>query len=152
MELNGLTAPGSNGSVLDESNRLQGLGSDDFLELMFTELTNQDPLKPQDSQALLQQIETIRSIESDVAMMDRLEALVGQQEFSAASGLIGMEVEGVDAEGNPIAGSVVSVTREDDAIVLTLADGRRLGLEQVTSIAAPPADGEDGDGDGDGLP
>ena len=45
--------------------------SEDFIKIMFTELTNQDPFQPNDSQALLEQINTIRSIEADIAMSDQ---------------------------------------------------------------------------------
>lgn len=44
--------------------------SDEFMSMILSELTNQDPLEPNDTENLLNQISTIRSIESDEAMLD----------------------------------------------------------------------------------
>ena len=40
------------------------LGSEEFLKIILTELTSQDPLSPNDTSALLDQISTIRSIKT----------------------------------------------------------------------------------------
>ncbi len=48
-------APPSSGAFAE-------LGSQDFLKLMLTELTNQDPLQPTDNEALLRQISSIRDL------------------------------------------------------------------------------------------
>ena len=58
------------------SDAFGALGSDEFLQIILTELTSQDPLSPNDTSALLDQISTIRSIESDIALGDRLDAIV----------------------------------------------------------------------------
>ena len=52
------------------------LSSAEFLQIIFTELQNQDPLEPQDSQAMLNQLSSLRSIESDTKMVDSLQSLV----------------------------------------------------------------------------
>jgi len=44
------------------ANRFNELSSDDFLQIIFAELTNQDPLEPQDTGALLEQLNSIRQI------------------------------------------------------------------------------------------
>ena len=47
-------------------NAFSELTSEEFVKIMFTELSNQDPLKPSDSSALLQQMSNLRSIQSDI--------------------------------------------------------------------------------------
>ena len=71
------------------------LGSQDFLKLMLTELTNQDPLQPTDNEALLRQISSIRDIEMSTSLTDTLQKLAGQQQIGAASSVIGQFVTGV---------------------------------------------------------
>ena len=71
------------------------LKSQDFVKIMFTELSNQDPLKPNDSNALLEQMSSLRSIQSDLDLSEKLEALVSQNQMASASGLLGRLVSGV---------------------------------------------------------
>ena len=57
------------------SNGFNALSSEDFIKIIFTELANQDPFQPNDSSALLEQLNSIRSIESDTKLIDKLEDL-----------------------------------------------------------------------------
>ena len=80
-----IDAIGSSASTSVTGTGFSGLASSDFTKLIFEELTNQDPLAPNDTNALIQQIANIRSIQSDMDLSDRLGSLVSQQEFTAAS-------------------------------------------------------------------
>jgi len=60
----------------ETTSQFSDMTSEDFLKIMFTELTHQDPLAPSETGALLEQINSIRSIESDIAITEHLEALV----------------------------------------------------------------------------
>ena len=51
------------------------LDSDEFTKLILTELGNQDPLEPNDTKALLEQLSIIRSIESDTKLNDTLKEM-----------------------------------------------------------------------------
>ncbi|MBL8763178.1 MAG: hypothetical protein JNM07_02785 [Phycisphaerae bacterium] len=120
------------------SKGVDALGSQDFLKLIFTELGKQDPLKPNDTNTLLQQLSTIRSIQSDVDLSDRLARLVGQNELASAGGLIGRRVAGLDPDAERIEGQVISVTKTKEGAVLTLDGGRKLpysGLESILEAA-----------------
>jgi flagellar basal-body rod modification protein FlgD len=117
-----------------QSDGLSALTSDDFLKIIFTELGKQDPLQPNDTNALLQQLSTVRSIQSDVDLSTRLGSLVNQSEFSAASTLIGRSVSGLSEENARVAGVVASVSRTSNGAVLKLEDGTRVpmtGLDEV---------------------
>ena len=53
------------GAAASQSNTddaLRGLGMDDFLKLMITQMQNQDPLDPMSNSEMLQQISQIRAI------------------------------------------------------------------------------------------
>lgn len=113
------------------------LSSGQFTEIILTELANQDPLEPNDTNALLEQLSSIRSIESDQIMADRLEAVVAQSEMSAAAGLIGKFVSGVSEQNVRTSEFVVSVSRTEEGPVLNLANGQRVSLSQVDEIIDP---------------
>lgn len=118
------------------TNSLADLGSDDFLKLLITQLTNQDPLEPTDNEDLLRQISSIRDIELSTTLTDSLRQLTGQQRFASASSLIGRYVTGVpDAEGTVPRGVVVGIRFEADGqAMLQLADGSEISIDQVATI------------------
>jgi len=115
-------------------NRFEDLTSQDFMRIMFAELSHQDPLKPQDTQALLNQINTVRSIESNTKLMNELGKLVSQNQFALAGTLVGKTITGLDESFLPVQGHVKSAAIEGNRIVLTLEGGARVPMEHVESI------------------
>lgn len=122
-----------------------GLSSADFTKLIFEELTNQDPLAPNDTNALIQQIANIRSIQSDMDLSDRMGNLVDQQEFTAASNTIGKLVSGITDENTRVTEVVKSVVRTSEGTILALADGNLVAFDRVDLIrdAEPASDTND---------
>ncbi len=110
------------------------LTSEDFIRIIFTELSHQDPFQPSDSSALLQQLNSIRSIESDIKLMDRLQSLVVENRISSATSMIGRDVQGLDTMRQRITGTVIGITREDDAVMLQLGTGHRIPIEDVEAV------------------
>ncbi len=135
------------------TNAFSELTSGQFLQIIFTELANQDPFEPNDSQAMLQQLATIRSIESDTQLSTKLSALVRQSEFAAASGLIGSLVSGISLDNRRVADLVISVSMTQDGPVLNLFDGSRMFFSKVDEVVGPlnttppPVDPPDDDDD-----
>jgi len=113
------------------------LSSDEFLQIIFTELQNQDPLEPQDTGAMIDQLSGLRAIESDEQMVNSLEQLVSQNQFSAASGLIGSLVSGVSISNQRVADLVISVSQTDQGPVLNLFGGQRMFFDQVDEVVGP---------------
>lgn len=68
------------------------LSSGEFVKIMLEELANQDPFEPQDSAALLEQLSSLRNIESQISLEEKLESLVLQNSLSASAGMIGKDV------------------------------------------------------------
>lgn len=129
----GLTATSS------ERNAYSALGSEQFLKLVLTQLSNQDPLQPNDSNALLEQLSNIRNIQSSVDMQDKLKSLVGQNELSSAATLIGRTVVGLNSSNQRVEGKVASISKTTDGAVLRLSTGESLSmsrLEQVREASA----------------
>lgn len=110
------------------------LSSEDFTKIILTELSKQDPLKPNDTSQLIEQISGIRSIQSDMDLSSKLEALIGQNEFSSAATLIGKRVSGLTEENRRMTGVVKTLAKTSEGPILTLADGTVLRLSKVDSI------------------
>ncbi|MBG82942.1 MAG: hypothetical protein CMJ40_00175 [Phycisphaerae bacterium] len=130
-----INAPDLFGSVeRTTSSGFASMSSEDFIKIMFTELTNQDPLAPTDSAALLDQMNSIRSIESDMQMVENMQSLVFENQLASASGLIGRFVGGLDWSGVRIGGIVSAVVRQGDEIALELDSGAFLPISGVETI------------------
>lgn len=125
-------------STKSDQNGLGALGSGEFLQIILSELSRQDPLAPSDTSALLDQIATVRSIQSDTDLTDRLGELVKQNELSAASGLIGGVVGGISTNNERAVGIVLSVSRTKDGAVLNLDTGQRVNFRQVDEVVDRP--------------
>lgn len=128
-------------------NRFSELESEDFLRIIFTELTNQDPLQPNDTGALLEQLNSIRSIESDIQLTEQLQALVTENQLASASNLLGKLVTGRSEDLEPVAGRVVSVRREAEEIKLELEDGSTMAFTSVETVVDPSVLRSDSAGD-----
>ncbi|MFQ5589950.1 MAG: flagellar hook assembly protein FlgD [Phycisphaerae bacterium] len=120
------------------------LGSEDFLKLLVTQLTTQDPLEPTGNEELLRQIASIRDIELSTTLTESLGVLTAQQRFASAATLIGHYVTGsAGADGVAPAGIVTGVRFERDGRpMLQLANGTELALENVNTIIPPLRAGE----------
>lgn len=121
-------------------NRFAEMTAEDFSRIIFTELSNQDPLSPNDSGALLEQLSSLRSIQSDMQLADRLQTIVSQNELASASGLLGKAVSGLAEDGSRAMGVVESVSRTSEGVVLTLDSGRRVAmtsLDRIEPVTAP---------------
>ena len=118
-------------------NGFSSLSSADFIRIMFTELANQDPFQPSDSSALLDQMNSIRSIESNIDLIDRLDTLVFENKISSAATLIGKHVQGLTDDGFRVDGNVSTVLRQGDEVTLQLHTGWRLSIDNIESIEEP---------------
>lgn len=117
---------------------LSNLSSGDFFKLILTELTKQDPLAPNDTNALLQQISAVRSIQSDMDLSKDLGNLVQQNEFASAATLVGKTVSGVDETFARVSGEVKSVSRTQDGTMLILKTGERIPVGYLDEIRQTP--------------
>ncbi len=118
----------------DTPSRFSEMKTEDFIRIIFAELSNQDPFSPNDSGALLDQLNSIRSIESDIKLVSRLDALVFQNQLGAAANIIGKFVDGLTADNQHVSGIVVSVVRHGDSVNLELDNGWQIPINSVETI------------------
>lgn len=136
------TASTSNSTTLNtatkENSGFNGLTADDFFKLLLAQLQNQDPADPVSNEQMLNQIATIRGLQSDIEMGDVLkeltEALGGQsqlagQRLSVAASFIGKSVTFDDGQ----TGVVTAATLADGKALLQ-ANGVDFELDKVLSV------------------
>ena len=128
----------------------QELGRDSFLQLLVTQLENQDPLEPLQNEEFLAQLATFSQLEqlenlngNFVSMMalNQSNALLSQ--LTEGSALIGKNVGWVDpTTGEPGSGQVESV-RIIEGLAVLVVDGRDIPLAVIDEIQpSPSADGQ----------
>jgi flagellar basal-body rod modification protein FlgD len=130
MDVSSITSAGGAANI----NRFAEMSTEEFVKVLISELTNQDPLNPQDSGELLSQMSSIRNIESQMALQDKLDDLVTQNQFAVAGGLIGKLVQGYNQINEQVVGQVVSVRSFDGQVMLELDTGQRVEMNKVTAI------------------
>lgn len=133
------TLTGSSQGTATQGNSFSALGSQDFLQLLITQLTNQDPLEPTGNEELLRQISSIRDIELTTTMSESLQGLSDRQSFGSASALIGQYVTSIaGTDGVQQSGLVVGVRfTEGNAAVLQLSNGAEVPMVQVGGVQSP---------------
>jgi flagellar basal-body rod modification protein FlgD len=114
------------------------LGMQDFMKVLLTQLTYQDPLKPMDNQAFMAQIAQFTALEQTQRLNDRVQQLVDNQAALQSVGLIGRTVD-VLLNGTHSTGTVTSLSLQGDLplVTLSLAGGATLpdvSLAQVVAI------------------
>jgi len=91
----------------------------DFLRILVTQLSFQDPLKPLDNQEFVAQIAQFTTLEQTRQLSERIETLLAIQSSSQSVGLIGKTVEVATASG-PAQGTVTTVTFQGGQPLLSL--------------------------------
>lgn len=129
------------------ANAFSSLTPQDFVQMMVTQLENQDPLNPTNSQDILSQMSEIGQLQSSTQLQTTLSGLALQNQIGAASSLIGKSIQGIDANNNQVSGTVTGVTISQipasqsptgvatTSVTLNLDSGSTLPLQNVTAIA-----------------
>ncbi|MFJ5860954.1 flagellar hook assembly protein FlgD [Pseudarthrobacter sp. NPDC092439] len=113
----------------------QAMDGEVFMQLLVTQLQNQDPGSPMDTNEMIAQT-------TQLAMMEKLNELSNNakenfslQMRSAAAALIGQQVSYTGADGRPATGVATSVSYAGKVPTVTV-DGQAVALDAVTGIAA----------------
>jgi flagellar basal-body rod modification protein FlgD len=104
-----------------------------FLQLLVTQLTTQDPLSPVDDNSFMQQMVGLAELQSTSSLTGSLTSFQNFMELSSGSALIGKSVTGQDASGNPVEGTVSSVLLENGTVNVVIGS-QTIPLTSVTQI------------------
>jgi flagellar basal-body rod modification protein FlgD len=131
----GNTTSNSTSSTPSAANSLT---ANDFIKFLVTELQNQDPMNPTDSNQMLSQMSEIGQLESATNLQTSLTGMVQQNQIAAASAMIGKVVQGTDQTQNQIAGVVQAVQVTSGGVNLLLTSGVTMPMNNVTTITDAP--------------
>ena len=113
------------------------LGQADFLKLLTTQLTMQDPLEPTDNKEMLAQMAQFSSLEQMNNIAGDMKSLNLKAKSSEAYSMIGKHVQAFNPEtGRAVEGLVSHVVREADDIALVV-NGEKVKMEDVHAVFAP---------------
>lgn len=119
---------------------IQTLGQEDFIKILVTQLTSQDPMNPQKDTEFVAQMAQFSQLETGKDMRLELANLRMQQEFLKANSLIGRRVEFADGENFGFAATVDSMEVADGETLLS-AGGRTFTLSDIVRVSPAQTSG-----------
>ena len=98
-----------------------GLAQEDFLQVLLTQLTFQDPLEPLDNSEFLAQFAQLTNLAQTQEQSEKLDALLTFQSGTQAVGLIGRTVE-IATEGGSTIGDVTAIAFQNNSPLMTVQE------------------------------
>lgn len=116
----------------------RGLTQQDFLKVLLTQLTYQDPMKPADNQQFMAQLAQFSTLQETQQMNTNIETLISNQSALQSVGLIGREVDISSANGI-VTGTVIALSLSGNSPVLTVkttagATLTNISLSQIVNV------------------
>jgi flagellar basal-body rod modification protein FlgD len=120
----------------DVANSAFGLSFESLLQIILTQLTYQDPLKPIENFEFVSQLAQFSQIQQGQVMSDRLQQLVAAQTANQATTLLGRRVD-VAAGPSTLTGRITAVSLLNGEVRLTLetGDGQTISGLALSSIS-----------------
>jgi flagellar basal-body rod modification protein FlgD len=113
----------------------QEMNADVFMQLLVTQLRNQDPSSPMDTNEMLAQTTQLASMEQLTTLTGLTEENFSLNMRAAASALLGQSVDYQDADGNSASGTVSSVTFSAKVPVVNV-NGVAIRLDELLGAGA----------------
>lgn len=124
-------------SVSSGVSSASSLTMQDFLKVLLTQLTYQDPLKPMDNQQFMAQIAQFTTLEQTHELNSNMTRLIANQAALQSVGLIGRQVD-ITTSSGPTTGTVTALSFSETSPQLTVktASGTLLNvdLSQITAV------------------
>ena len=126
--------PVAGGNAVTSNN---GIGMQDFLRILLTQLSFQDPLKPMDNQAFMAQMAQFAALEQNQRLNVNLEQLLASQSALQSVGLIGRTVD-VNTSSGAVSGTVAALSLKGQAplLAITTSTGAVLADVALSQVAA----------------
>jgi flagellar basal-body rod modification protein FlgD len=120
---------------------MKTLGQEEFLQLLVTQLTTQDPLNPQKDTDFIAQVAQFTALEQSRSMQTDIAQMRGQQQLLQANALLGKTVDlqlGEDMQAR----GVVSAVQIEDGTPQLIVNGEAFDLDQVLTITPALTDNQ----------
>lgn len=112
---------------------MKTLGQDEFLQLLVTQMRNQDPMKPVSDTEFIAQMAQFSNLEQTKAMSSDIAQLRQSNAFTQATALMGKQVRLLSDEDTFTKGIVTDLTVKDGEVSL-IVNGKPYELGQVVSV------------------
>ena len=112
---------------------MKTLGQDEFLQLLVTQMRNQDPMKPMSDTEFIAQMAQFSNLEQTKAMSSDIAELRQSNAFTQATALMGKQVRLLSDEDTFTKGIVTDLTVQDGEVSL-IVNGKPYELGQVVSV------------------
>lgn len=100
------------------------ISREQFLRILTTELTSQNPLDPMDNTQFMNQLVSLQTLEQTAALTDGLKSFERFLQMSSAGSLIGKAIKGVAQDGTNVSGTVSKVVVEKDGAFLIVGSAK----------------------------
>ncbi|MDR1074681.1 MAG: flagellar hook assembly protein FlgD, partial [Treponema sp.] len=110
----------------------QQLGKDDFLKLLITQLSYQDPTAPMEDKEFIAQLAQFSTLDQMTSMATDFSKLTSMLSANEASGALGRNVDIID--NDTLVQGVVKAVARGDATPLVMVNGLYYNWDQVTKI------------------
>lgn len=134
MSVSAITATSSLSTTATEPRVPQKvLDQDDFLKLLMTQFTSQDPMEPMKDTAFIAQMAQFTALEQSKTMTADIAALREQQQILQANGMLGRNVV-LQVDGELAAQGIVTAVQMEAGTPKLVVNGQAYELSQVLSI------------------
>ena len=114
---------------------MKQLGQDEFLQLLVTQMRNQDPMKPVSDTEFIAQMAQFSNLEQTKTMSSDIKQLRQSTAFNQATALMGNQVRLLSGESTFTKGIVTDLTVKDGEVSL-IVNGKTYELGQVVSVSS----------------
>lgn len=107
---------------------------DEFLTLLITQLTHQDPMEPVNDQEMMGQMAQMQALDEQITATRAITDLRQEMQLQGAGGLIHRYVVGKNAWGDSVEGIVKTAGMDEGSAYVELPDGSRISYTDITEV------------------
>lgn len=113
-----------------------GLSFESLLEIILTQLTYQDPLKPMDNFEFVSQLAQFSQIQQTQSLNDKIDGLLASQSTTQATGFLGKTVD-IPAGATTLSGKVtaISFSNGEPRVSIETADQQTISGIAISGIS-----------------
>jgi flagellar basal-body rod modification protein FlgD len=117
-------------TTTSSAKKSDGLGESDFLNLLITQLKNQDPLDPMKDTEFIAQLANFSSLQQMTSINSSMSTLLAQQNYTNAASMIGKQITTSDNQSG-----VVNKVGIENGTVYLYTSTNKYTLSDITSVS-----------------
>ena len=125
----------ANSSGTAESGSSDNVSHEDFLQLLVTQMQNQDPLNPMQDTDMMAQFAQLQALDNQKAMTDAMLDMRKEYAVQGASSMLGKQVTSKNLDGVEVTGIVVNTFTKGSDVQLTLDSGEIITYDDISKVS-----------------